>query len=1072
MLSFSADDLTSLTADLSAHVLATAREHISNGHIGADENRKLQHCLRAGIMVLLASITTENPPAVEQLSRLFREFFRSPTVGRELAAILQGKPLHVAKLTRVFKETSGDTVILSDLDLEKGLIAFQAAFVAAAIEESVLQNVVQTGQSPFQIELDRKFAAPLRALLNSFDNDDLTHFGIQADRIIAKNVVSGVQIVIQVPRIDWVAPDSGPLKEAYLHHVFEMSDYLSLADIVVKTEGDKTGAYPDLASVYTPLLTFSPETQERLARGEAPDQEVRWLSALAQLDRHSRLALIGEPGSGKSTFVSFVAICLAGEVLKRQEVNLKLLTAPLPDERGQADKERQSWSHGDLLPVRVALRDFATRGLPPPGKPATAKHLRGFISAELKAADLDDYADHLFQELRNKGGLLLFDGLDEAPEAGGCRDQIRQAIKGFAVAYPRCRILITSRPYAFESQEWQKLGFVEAVLAPFSRGQTCYFVDHWYDHIISLQVLDTSHTEHKAELLKLAITESDRLQTMAERPLLLTLMAYLHAYRDGSLQEEREKLYSDAVELLLNRWETRHMVPDSDGQMVIQPGLTEWLNMDRQKTRDFLNKLAYIGHKTQPTLTGTADVPEMDLVYGLINLGQNPDVRPVRLVEYLSQQVGLLRPRREGVFTFPHISFQEYLAACYLVDHGFPDLVADLAREEPSRWREVVLLAGAKAARRNPREVWTLAEALCDREPTASDKTTAETWGAFLAGQLLVETAKVDRASKHAKRKVERVQRWLVEILNRGDLPAAERVAAGRTLALLGDPRPEVTALEETRFCYIPPGPFWMGEGGDLHLNQNLDYGYWIAQRVVTNAQFQAFINDNGYGEAHLWRQAKAADIWEEDHLKLWYEENPADKPYDFGKPFNLANHPVVGITWYEAVAFAQWLTEQWQQKGLLPEGWEIRLPSEMEWEKAARGGIKIPLVPTVMPIRVEHIVSQSEQLDLKENPFPRRRFSWGDEHDTDRANCEDTYIGTTSAVGCFQNGVSPYGVEDLSGNVWEWTRSLWGAEDFRVLRGGSFLDGQGRIRCSVRVRTSHAKRGRAHGFRVAVVPV
>jgi ABC-type taurine transport system ATPase subunit len=136
--------------------------------------------------------------------------------------------------------------------------------------------------------------------------------------------------------------------------------------------------------VYTALLTQAPEELDRAAltpkNMEARGQ--RRLSALEHLNLQPRLVLLGDPGSGKSTFVNFVALCLAGEALGHTGANLKLLTAPLPKEPGQREEpEPQPWKHGALLPVRVVLRDFAARGLPPAGQIATARHLWEFIVA-------------------------------------------------------------------------------------------------------------------------------------------------------------------------------------------------------------------------------------------------------------------------------------------------------------------------------------------------------------------------------------------------------------------------------------------------------------------------------------------------------------------------------------------------------------------------------------------------------------------------------------------------------------------------------------------------------------------
>ena len=169
-------------------------------------------------------------------------------------------------------------------------------------------------------------------------------------------------------------------------------------------------------------------------------------------------------------------------------------------------------------------------------------------------------------------------------------------------------------------------------------------------------------------------------------------------------------------------------------------------------------------------------------------------------------------------------------------------------------------------------------------------------------------------------------------------------------------------------------------------------------------------------------------------------------------------------MSWYEALAFTRWLTEYLQQEGVLAEGWRVTFPSEAEWEKAARGA-------------------------------DARIYPWGDELDPNRANYDDTGIGTTSAVGCFPSGASPYSVEEMSGNVWEWTRSLWGkdwikseftypyrphdgreniqaSDDYlRVLRGGSFNFSDNYVRAALRYGFVPYFRIDRIGFRVVLLP-
>jgi formylglycine-generating enzyme required for sulfatase activity len=204
-----------------------------------------------------------------------------------------------------------------------------------------------------------------------------------------------------------------------------------------------------------------------------------------------------------------------------------------------------------------------------------------------------------------------------------------------------------------------------------------------------------------------------------------------------------------------------------------------------------------------------------------------------------------------------------------------------------------------------------------------------------------------------------------------------------------------------------------------------------------------------------------------------------------FGEPFGLPNHPVVGITWYEALAFTRWLTEVWQQQGFLPKDWKVQLPSEAEWEKAARGVLKIPENPVVF--RINNIVGVEGLPPLRDNPRSYRIYPWEGDFDPDKANIGETGIGSTSSVGCFPGGASPHGVLDMSGNVWEWTRSLYkdypydskdGRENLdapddirRVPRGGAFNFDHSGARCAFRYGEDPDVWNGNIGFRVVVSP-
>lgn len=860
------------------------------------------------------------------------------------------------------------------------------------------------------------------------------------------------------------------LRRAYLARMLIQADQLPL----FASEGGQ--AQIRLSSVYTALLTQRSEGDAGLKRGMPdPDlssvREVRRLSALEVLNVEQRLVLLGGPGSGKSTFASFVALSMAGELLGAASPNLATLTAPLPKEEDDGDPKPQHWDRDALMPVHVVLRDLASQ-LPAPGAPVNAETVWNFIRGRLKLAALDDFAPHLREHLLDRGGLVLLDGLDEVPDADNRRVQIKQAVQDFAATFSQCRFLVTSRTYAYQRQDWKLDGFVEVHLQPFTPGQIHAFVDAWYEHMVELERLPEAVARERAGVLERAVDRNRHVRELAEHPLLLTLIAKVQTEKGGALPEKREELYDKAVEMLLNEWENMKVRVRVDGSKETEQNLAEWLNASRDDIRKQLNRLAFEAHRDQPKLSGTADIRQNELIDALLEASAaRADVKVKRLEGYLRDRAGILAAHGVGMYQFPHRSFQEYLAACHLTDDEFPDKLADLARNDANRWREVVLLSGAKAARGSTLNAWGLAESLCPALPpegTAAPE--ADHWGALLAGLVLVECADLAKVAPRNTDKLARAREWQRTIMRRNTLPAVERALAGRTLAVLGDPRPEVMTLDGMHFCYVPAGPFVMGSGEDHSFNDNekpqhavdLRYPFFIARFPLTVAQWREYLQCSG----------DAAEG--ENSLR------------------GRANDPVVWVSWHEALRFCDFLTQAW--RGLMPAGWIVTLPSEAEWEKAARGGERIPIdYDCLTSKRIRDELERLSSGAQYPNPFAARAYPWGASFDADKANI-DSAIGETSAVGCYPMGFSPYGCEEMSGNVCEWTRSLWGedwgkaefpypydpddparealdAEDevMRVVRGGSWGSHRGYSRCAVRLGPHPVARSFGLGFRVVL---
>ncbi|MBK8430829.1 MAG: hypothetical protein IPL28_05850 [Chloroflexi bacterium] len=181
------------------------------------------------------------------------------------------------------------------------------------------------------------------------------------------------------------------------------------------------------------------------------------------------------------------------------------------------------------------------------------------------------------------------------------------------------------------------------------------------------------------------------------------------------------------------------------------------------------------------------------------------------IANYVRDRAGLLEDRDGDIYGFPHRTFQEYLAAMHLASQlSFPQNLVELARRDPARWREAVLLAGNNVSQ--PRFLWSTIEALYVRQQTPpAQPSEADFWGGFLAGQLWWDS-ELRHSPEVDETVLAGVRHWQVAILTHGALPPRDRAAAGRVLAELGDPREGGGGGWLAR-CGVGRG----GESGQIH---------------------------------------------------------------------------------------------------------------------------------------------------------------------------------------------------------------------------------------------------------------
>ena len=768
-----------------------------------------------------------------------------------------------------------------------------------------------------------------------------------------------------------------------------------------------------LEHVYVPALTtpeqLPAETEEDQARGERPihpqdriqlsDRETAPVSLLDRLDRQS-LYLPGSPGSGKSTFCRW-AVMQIGHAAVYQH--------PVPAPEGFEEIPPKALQQH--LPVLVPLREFwrsmdCGRGQREWNRPALEQALADWLDQQhpkgLAAGGLLDY-------LKAGRTLLLLDGLDEVPisepREGHTNFPRALLLSGLQAALPAWeqagnRVLLTSRPYGLDEGGLARLRLTRAPLEPVPEPLQALFIQRWFHALNQAPLAD--------ELLR-DLQQRQELEPLRANPMLLTALCVI--YGNGKrLPQDRYELYQRIVEnVLYSRYK-------GDAQQ-------------REPVRRRLEAIAYGMHTGEhtgtPHTTPVAEVSWREVERNLqVFANQNPayeqgQVEPAVRREELLTRSGLLLPRDGERAAFYHLSFQEFLAAEYLSRKLWdPAAVEELfaQRGAVAEWHSTLLfLFSSLVVNRDPQQGLDLLNNLATR--LSRDSVRKNPAPATLVAQgIQLALAKQYRLPEQLTDVFRRICLDAIE----DEIPVQDRQTLGLCLGELGDRR-VLDLKDRGAYVEVPAGNYPYGDEDE---RVTLAEPLLLARYPVTNGQYRAFIEDGGYQNPEWWSKAGWA----------WREKGDVHEPGQWNNPhWSAPNLPVVTVSFWEAEACCAWAGG--------------RLPTEQEWEAAARG-----------PQGCE--------------------YPWCSEWEDGICNSSKAGVGRTSPVGLFpRSRQAALGLEDLSGNVWEWCDSFYeqGGDDAarpRVLRGGAFdYVSRGFLRATYRDGDQPVVRYRFFGFRCVLAP-
>jgi predicted NACHT family NTPase len=354
------------------------------------------------------------------------------------------------------------------------------------------------------------------------------------------------------------------------------------------------------------------------------------VTGLEAVDEIQKLVVLGKPGAGKTTFMKYLAMSCLGNRF-----------------------------HGELVPIFVTLKAYAEER----GQPS----LENYILAEFAKRKVSQ--DVAKQLLDNGKALILLDGLDEVKKEDDRR--VKQDIDRFSRDWLKNRFAITcriaAREYLFEN-------FTEVEVADFDDGQIETFVNNWF----------RERDESKAERLLERLKGNQPVKELAKSPLLLTLLCLVFGERND-FPPKRSELYKEGLEVLMKKWDAKRNI---EREMIYK-------HLSPQNKEDMLGQIAFNTFVNGEYFFRQEDLQRQikDYICNLPETSADPDVLRLDsevVLKAIEHHHGLLVERARNIYSFSHLTFQEYFAA-KAIERGqqLEILVQNISNP---RWKEAFYL--------------------------------------------------------------------------------------------------------------------------------------------------------------------------------------------------------------------------------------------------------------------------------------------------------------------------------------------------------------------------------------------